>query len=91
MPTELVNGIDSVVPVRQVFICFVRAPHEWNSSRLVGNMEESFCFVMQVTGLSATLPDEQGRWSSDASDSPPVALRRTCEYGHAVELSASRQ
>jgi hypothetical protein len=36
-------------------------------------------------GISATSPDERGRWSSGDSDSPPVALRRTWrEYGHAA-------
>jgi hypothetical protein len=36
-------------------------------------------------GVSATSPDDRGRWSSGDSDSPPVALRRTWrEYGHAA-------
>jgi hypothetical protein len=43
------------------------------------------CSLKTVPGLSATSPEERGRWSSGDSDSPPVALRRTWrEYWHAA-------
>ena len=40
---------------------------------------------IECTGVIGNSPDERDRWSSDDSDSPLVALRRTWrEYGHAA-------